>query len=49
VPVGDVRALADGIERAVRGDVARPSGESWRRYEQDVVVDRYLDVLLGAA
>jgi glycosyltransferase involved in cell wall biosynthesis len=49
VPVGDVRALADGIERAVRGDVARPSGESWRRYEQDAVVDRYLDVLLGAA
>jgi glycosyltransferase involved in cell wall biosynthesis len=49
VPVGDVRALADGIDRAVRGDVPRPSGESWRRYEQDAVVDRYLDVLLGAA
>jgi glycosyltransferase involved in cell wall biosynthesis len=49
VPVGDVGALADGIVRAVTGEVPRPSSESWRRFEQDAVVDRYLDVLVGAA
>jgi glycosyltransferase involved in cell wall biosynthesis len=49
VPVGDVGALADGIVRAATGGVPRPSNESWQRYEQEAVVDRYLHVLVGAA
>jgi glycosyltransferase involved in cell wall biosynthesis len=49
VPVGDVGALATGIARAVSGEVPPPTPESWRRYEQETVVDRYLDVLVGEA
>jgi glycosyltransferase involved in cell wall biosynthesis len=48
VPVGDVDALARGIESALAGDVAPPPPVSWRPYEQEFVVRRYLDVLVGA-
>ena len=48
VPVGDVGALARGIEAAVEGKVPRPTTESWRPYEQEIVVERYLEVLVGA-
>ncbi len=47
VPVGDVEALARGIESALAGDVPRPIAASWRPYEQESVVKRYLDVLVG--
>jgi glycosyltransferase involved in cell wall biosynthesis len=47
VPVGDVDALARGIESALAGDVPPPSAASWRPYEQESVVRRYLDVLVG--
>lgn len=49
VPVGDAERLAGGIVDAIDGGVPRPAPESWRRYEEDAVVDRYLDVLVGAA
>ena len=48
VPVGDVAALADGIAAALDGRVPRPAPESWQPYEQETVVERYLDVLVGA-
>jgi len=48
VPVGDVDALAQGIEAALAGDVSPPAPLSWRPYEQEFVVRRYLDVLVGA-
>lgn len=47
VPVGDVEALARGIESALSGGVQPPARESWRPYEQETVVRRYLDVLVG--
>jgi hypothetical protein len=45
--VGDVDALARGIESALAGDVPPPAPASWRPYEQESVVKRYLDVLVG--
>jgi glycosyltransferase involved in cell wall biosynthesis len=48
VKVGDVDALARGIESALDGEVPRPAPASWRPYEQEFVVGRYLDVLVGA-
>lgn len=45
VPVGDVGALAAGIDAALDGRVPRPTARSWRPYEEDVVVERYLEVL----
>jgi glycosyltransferase involved in cell wall biosynthesis len=47
VSVGDVDALARGIESALAGDVPPPTAVSWRPYEQESVVRRYLDVLVG--
>jgi glycosyltransferase involved in cell wall biosynthesis len=47
VPVGDEEALAGAIESALAGEVAPPPAESWQPYEQDVVVTRYLEVLVG--
>jgi glycosyltransferase involved in cell wall biosynthesis len=47
-PVGDVDALAKGIESALDGNVHRPTAASWRPYEQETVVGRYLKVLTDA-
>jgi len=47
VPVGEVDALADGIGAALAGEVPPPGEASWRPYEQDEVVGRYLQVLGG--
>ena len=47
VPVGDVDALARGMEAAIDGRIPRPTEASWRPYDQDAVVDRYLGVLMG--
>lgn len=47
VPVGDVGALAEGIVSALSGNVLRPTSASWKPYEQDTVVERYIDVLVG--
>lgn len=48
VPVGDVDALAGAIQQGLAGEIARPSPDSWHPYEQEAVVTRYLDVLIGA-
>jgi len=46
VPVGDVASLAQALTDGVAGRIARPPAESWAGYTQEVVVDRYLEVLL---
>jgi glycosyltransferase involved in cell wall biosynthesis len=45
LPVGDVDALARGIESALAGGVPRPTTASWKPYEQETVVRRYVEVL----
>lgn len=47
VPVGDVDALAQAIGDALDGDVPAPVPESWAPYRQDIVADRYLQLMLG--
>jgi glycosyltransferase involved in cell wall biosynthesis len=49
VPVGDADAMAHAIERALAEEVPRPAENSWRPFEQDVVVDRYLRLMRGAS
>ena len=44
VPVGDAESLAQGLEMAIEGRIARPDSESWRPYTQDAVVDDYLSL-----
>ncbi len=48
VPVEDVATLAAALHDAYDGKVARAGAESWQRYDLDVVVDHYLDVLAVA-
>jgi glycosyltransferase involved in cell wall biosynthesis len=47
VPVGDEEALAAAIEAALAGELSPPPAESWEPYEQETVVRRYLEVLVG--
>jgi glycosyltransferase involved in cell wall biosynthesis len=47
VPVGDEEALAAAIETALAGELSPPPAESWEPYEQETVVRRYLQVLVG--
>lgn len=42
LPVGDVEALARGLEMALDGDIPNPPMESWTPYTLDAVVDDYL-------
>jgi glycosyltransferase involved in cell wall biosynthesis len=49
VGVGDVEALARSIGEALDGDVAPPPPESWSAYEQEAVLDAYLELLGRAA
>ena len=46
VSVADVDGLAQALADGVAGRVAAPPSESWTGYTQDLVVDRYLEVLL---
>jgi glycosyltransferase involved in cell wall biosynthesis len=48
VPVGDEAELAEAIGQALAGHIPPPPAESWRRFEQETVVDQYLSVLLAA-
>lgn len=47
VPVGDHETLAAAIESALAGELPAPPAESWEPYEQEAVVRRYLEVLVG--
>jgi glycosyltransferase involved in cell wall biosynthesis len=48
VPVGDADALALAMDAALDGRLSRPPDESWRPYELDAVVDKYLPLLVGS-
>ncbi len=45
VPVGDANALAEAMQAAVEGKLLPAPDESWHAHEQQVVVDKYLEVL----
>jgi glycosyltransferase involved in cell wall biosynthesis len=47
VPVGDQDKLAEAIMLALDGKIPRPPAESWQPFEQECVVNRYIDVLLA--
>lgn len=47
VPVGDVDAMAQAIERALDGRMPRPPRESWQPFELGAVVNQYERLLLG--
>lgn len=47
VPVDAPLELARAIDESLTGDRPFPPEESWKPYSLDVVVDRYLDLLLG--
>jgi glycosyltransferase involved in cell wall biosynthesis len=47
VPVGDIDALANAIHAALIGEVPSPPRESWRPFELDTVIDRYIEIMLG--
>ncbi len=46
VPVEDQTALAAGLIEALDGKIARPGQESWADFQEQVVVEQYLDILL---
>ena len=39
--------MSAALDSALSGALAPPPRESWRRFEMDTVLDRYLEVLLG--
>lgn len=47
VPVGDVLALAQAMEKALTGHICRPPAESWQPFELETVVKQYLKLLVG--
>lgn len=46
VPVGNAAAMATAIISALESPGPRPPRESWLRFEQEVIVDQYLKILL---
>ena len=48
VPVGDAAAMVEAVETTLNGGTPRPPAESWRRFEQETVVDQYVDALFGS-
>lgn len=47
VPVGDKDMLAHTINLALSGNIPKPPPESWQPFEQERVVNQYIDVLLA--
>jgi glycosyltransferase involved in cell wall biosynthesis len=48
IPMGNTSALARAIETVLAGHISRPTRESWQPFELEIVVDQYIDTLLGA-
>jgi glycosyltransferase involved in cell wall biosynthesis len=46
VPVGDVKALVKAIKNVLNGKAPRPQEESWKPYELEPVVNKYIELLL---
>lgn len=47
VPVGNVAALAEAIDRSLNQEPPRPSRKSWQRFESEISVNKYISLLLG--
>jgi glycosyltransferase involved in cell wall biosynthesis len=47
IPVGNEKALATAMCDALDGLIPRPPPESWKRFEQEKIVDEYIQVLMG--
>ena len=47
VPPGDAGAMAGAIEAALDGRCIRPSRESWKPFEEEAVVDQYIEAVFG--
>ena len=47
VPVGEVAPLAEAMLTALAGNSPSPPAESWHPFEQTVVVEQYLNILMG--
>jgi glycosyltransferase involved in cell wall biosynthesis len=48
VPVGDVAALAQAIETTLGCKPPRPSDDSWRPFELETAVSKYVSLLMGS-
>ena len=48
VPVGYVAAMAQAIETTLAGKTPRPSDDSWRPFELETAVSKYVSLLLGS-
>jgi glycosyltransferase involved in cell wall biosynthesis len=48
VPVGDVAALTKAMTAGLNGKIQRPPTDSWQDFELEIVVNQYLNTLLGA-
>ena len=49
VPVGDIPSMVQAIQKALDGDAPLSTPESWESYEQDSVVNKYLEILFDGA
>ncbi|MFN8444485.1 MAG: glycosyltransferase [Caldilineaceae bacterium] len=47
VPVGDAPKLAEALGAALRGEVARPTSDSWLPYDVDQVLNSYSELLFN--
>jgi glycosyltransferase involved in cell wall biosynthesis len=47
VPVGDVQAMADAIEKCLNKEVEPPGMDSWQPYHLDRVMELYIQVFDG--
>ena len=45
VPVGDVKSFAQAIQNTLAGNGIQPLSESWKPFEMDTVVNRYLSAV----
>lgn len=48
VPVGDVAALASGLEAGLEGRIPSPAQHSWRPFSVTAVADQYIELLLSS-
>lgn len=47
VAVGDISSMVQAIQNALNGDLPLPTLESWQRYEQDIAINKYLEIIFN--
>ncbi len=47
VEMQNPRSLADGIQRALDGTAPKATADSWRVYDLDIIIDKYIDLLFN--